>query len=125
MAVRIMGTGSALPRKRVDNQRMEQLVETSDEWIRERTGIASRYVSTGETVAELGAEAALKALEDAGGEAGGGGASPCGDLLPGAGDSLGCLSGTGQNRCGKCGGNGFERGMCRFSVRPAYSVGIY
>ena len=66
MAVRIMGTGSALPRKRVDNQRMEQLVETSDEWIRERTGIASRYVSTGETVAELGAEAALKALEDAG-----------------------------------------------------------
>ena len=44
MAVRIMGTGSALPRKRVDNQRMEQLVETSDEWIRERTGIASRYV---------------------------------------------------------------------------------
>ena len=66
MAVRIMGTGSALPRKRVDNQRMEQLVETSDEWIRERTGIASRYVSTGETVAELGAEAAFKALEDAG-----------------------------------------------------------
>lgn len=66
MAVRIMGTGSALPRKRVDNQWMEQLVETSDEWIRERTGIASRYVSTGETVAELGAEAALRALEDAG-----------------------------------------------------------
>ena len=125
MAVRIMGTGSALPRKRVDNQRMEQLVETSDEWIRERTGIASRYVSTGETVAELGAEAALKALEDAVEK------PEVVELLlvatcfPGASDSFGCLSGTGQNRCGKCGGNGFERGMCRFSVRPAYSVGIY
>lgn len=66
MAVRIMGTGSALPRKRVDNRWMEQLVETSDEWIRERTGIAGRYVSTGETVAELGAEAAVQALADAG-----------------------------------------------------------
>ena len=42
------------------------MVETSDEWIRERTGIGERHVSVGETVVTLGSEAACKALEQAG-----------------------------------------------------------
>ena len=41
-------------------------METSDEWIRERTGIGERHVSVGETVVTLGSEAACKALEQAG-----------------------------------------------------------
>ena len=50
MSIRIMGTGSALPARQVDNRELAGMVDTSDEWIRERTGIGSRHVSTGETV---------------------------------------------------------------------------
>lgn len=70
MSIRIMGTGSALPGRRVENREIEELVDTSDEWIRERTGIGSRHMSTGETVAELAADACGKALADAGRQAG-------------------------------------------------------
>lgn len=66
MAVKIIGTGSALPRKIVTNDDLAQLVDTSDEWIRERTGIGNRHISTGETVVSLAAEACEKALESAG-----------------------------------------------------------
>ena len=48
MTIRITGTGSALPEKIVTNFELQNLVETSDEWIRERTGIAERRISTGE-----------------------------------------------------------------------------
>ena len=64
--IRITGTGSALPGRIVTNKELEQLVETSDEWIRERTGIGERHVSVGETVVTLASEAARKALEQAG-----------------------------------------------------------
>ena len=64
--IRITGTGSALPGRIVTNKELEQLVETSDEWIRERTGIRERHVSVGETVVTLASEAARKALEQAG-----------------------------------------------------------
>ena len=64
--IRITGTGSALPGRIVTNKELEQLVETSDEWIRERTGIAERHVSVGETVVTLASEAVGKALEQAG-----------------------------------------------------------
>ena len=40
--IRITGTGSALPGRIVTNKELEQMVETSDEWIRERTGIGER-----------------------------------------------------------------------------------
>ena len=66
MSVRIIGTGSALPEKKVTNEDLAQLVDTSDEWIRERTGIGSRHISTGETVVSLAAQACEKALESAG-----------------------------------------------------------
>lgn len=66
MSIKIIGTGSALPERRVTNKELEELVETSDEWIQERTGICSRHVSTGETVVSLAASACGLALEDAG-----------------------------------------------------------
>lgn len=66
MSVKIIGTGSALPAKIVTNEDLTHLVETSDEWIRERTGIGSRHISTGETVVTLAAQACEKALESAG-----------------------------------------------------------
>ncbi len=66
MKVKITGTGSALPAKWVSNPEIAQIVDTSDEWIRERTGIGGRYLSTGETVAYLATEACKKALEMAG-----------------------------------------------------------
>ena len=64
--IRITGTGSALPGRIVTNKELEQMVETSDEWIRERTGIGERHVSVGETVVTLASEADGKALEQAG-----------------------------------------------------------
>lgn len=66
MSMRIIGTGSALPEKYVTNEELTGLVDTSDEWIRERTGIAGRHVSTGETVTELAVSACERALADAG-----------------------------------------------------------
>lgn len=66
MTVRITGTGSLLPARAVGNREISQLVETSDEWIRERTGIEARRVSEGETVADLAAGACRNALENAG-----------------------------------------------------------
>lgn len=66
MTIRITGTGSALPERRVTNFELEKLVETSDEWIQKRTGIAERRVSDGETVSALAAGACKKALEMAG-----------------------------------------------------------
>lgn len=52
------------------NEEIVRMVDTSDEWIRERTGIGSRYVSAGETVASLAADACSRALQDAGKKAG-------------------------------------------------------
>lgn len=69
MSMKIIGTGSALPTKKLENEELTKLVDTSDEWIRERTGIGARHISTGETVADLAADACRKALENAGREA--------------------------------------------------------
>ena len=63
----IAGTGSSLPKRRVDNEELAQKVDTSDQWIVERTGIRSRYIAgEGETTASLATEAARRALQDAG-----------------------------------------------------------
>lgn len=69
-ASRITGTGSAFPRTSVTNDELALSIETSDEWIRERTGIRSRRISKAGDPSEfnsaLGFEAAKKALEMAG-----------------------------------------------------------
>ena len=63
----LLGTGSALPNNCVSNEDLAKRVDTSDEWIRERTGITQRYIAgEGETTASLGTAAARAALDDAG-----------------------------------------------------------
>lgn len=69
MTIKITGTGSALPEQRVTNFDLAKKVDTSDAWIRERTGIVERRISDeqkGESVAFLSAKAAENALKMAG-----------------------------------------------------------
>lgn len=67
MRARIAGTGHHLPERILTNADLEALVETSDEWIQERTGIRERHVAAeGETTGDLATEAGRKALEAAG-----------------------------------------------------------
>jgi len=67
---RIIGTGSYLPKRIMTNQELEEMVETSDEWIRSRTGIEQRRIAAeDEATSDLSIEAAKRALEDAGIEA--------------------------------------------------------
>jgi len=67
----ILGTGSALPPRRVTNAELAERVETSHEWIVARTGIEARHIAAdGETTATLATEAARKALAAAGIDAG-------------------------------------------------------
>ena len=62
----LAGTGSALPRTRVSNAELAERVDTSDEWIVERTGIRMRHIAgEGETTATLATDAAKAALEAA------------------------------------------------------------
>ena len=64
---RIAGTGSYLPEKVVTNDDLAKVVDTSDEWIRTRTGIRQRHVAAdGQTSSDMGHQAALKAIEAAG-----------------------------------------------------------
>src|SRR5437868_4671025 len=63
----VRGIGSALPKRLVTNDELASRVDTSDQWIVERTGIRSRYVAgEGETTASLATDAARRALEHAG-----------------------------------------------------------
>lgn len=66
----IRGSGSALPKRCVTNAEMAQMVDTTDEWIVERTGIRQRYIAgEGETTSTLATAAARRALDAAGIEA--------------------------------------------------------
>ena len=63
---KIVGTGVGIPKKVLTNFDLEKMVDTSDEWIRTRTGIETRYiVDDDQTTSDLGTEAALNALKDA------------------------------------------------------------
>lgn len=63
----IKGCGSALPKRAVSNAEMTTMVDTTDEWIVERTGIRNRHIAgEGETTSSLATEAARKALASAG-----------------------------------------------------------
>ena len=70
MTTRIVGTGSYLPKKVVTNDDLSNIMDTSDEWISSRTGIRQRHLATEESNASMCAEAAKRALEDAGMTAG-------------------------------------------------------
>ena len=60
----ICGTGSYIPVHTMDNNDIAQLVETNDEWIRERTGVVKRHIIQEETTVSMAADAARKALEN-------------------------------------------------------------
>jgi len=64
---RITGTGSFAPRKVITNHDLEKLIDTSDDWITERTGIKERRIAEkGQTTSDLAYEASRKALKAAG-----------------------------------------------------------
>jgi 3-oxoacyl-[acyl-carrier-protein] synthase-3 len=64
---RITGTGSYLPKKVLTNADLEKIVETTDEWITERTGIKKRHIAEdGETTCDLAEQAARNAIDAAG-----------------------------------------------------------
>jgi 3-oxoacyl-[acyl-carrier-protein] synthase-3 len=67
-SIRILGTGSYVPPKVLTNFDLENMgLDTTDEWIRQRTGVAERRVAgPDQTTADLGYEASLKALDNAG-----------------------------------------------------------
>ncbi|MEI6860576.1 MAG: beta-ketoacyl-ACP synthase III [Shewanella sp.] len=67
MHTKILGTGRYLPEQVRSNSDLEKMVETTDQWIVERTGISERRIAaSNETVSTMGYQAALKAIEMAG-----------------------------------------------------------
>lgn len=66
MSFSIIGTGMAVPEKIVTNDMLTEFLDTSDEWISERTGIKQRRVITDESLVELAAKAGKLAMDDAG-----------------------------------------------------------
>lgn len=66
MTGKICGTGAYAPSYIMDNNEIAKLVETSDEWIRERTGVVRRHIAKEETTVSMACEAGRRALADAG-----------------------------------------------------------
>jgi 3-oxoacyl-[acyl-carrier-protein] synthase-3 len=66
MGFQIIGTGRGLPALAVDNRRLAEFLDTSDEWIVSRTGISTRRVCTSESLTDLAETAARQALDKAG-----------------------------------------------------------
>ena len=67
--MRIISTGSAVPKLAVTNEMLSRVIDTSDEWITSRTGISSRFIADGETAESLAEDAAKAAIASAGIEA--------------------------------------------------------
>lgn len=64
--MKILGTGSVIPKKVVTNDMLSEFLDTSDEWITTRTGIRQRHVISDEHLEDMASEAALKAIEMSG-----------------------------------------------------------
>lgn len=65
MIGKIIGTGKYIPNGVITNKDLEQLVDTSDEWITERTGIKKRHIAKDETTTQMAISASLSAIENA------------------------------------------------------------
>ncbi len=63
---KIIGYGYYVPENLITNHDLENTVDTSDEWIKSRSGIRSRYISTKENTSDIAYNAAVKAIDDAG-----------------------------------------------------------
>src|SRR2546428_3769048 len=82
---RIVGTGTYLPERVVTNDDLSKKmgIDTSDAWIRERTGIGSRRIAApSEATSDMAAKASRAALQQAGGKAGGLHLIVCGTVTP-------------------------------------------
>ena len=66
MVGKLIGTGSYLPSKVLTNDDISKMVETSDEWILERTGIKTRYITEDDTTTTMAVKASKKAIIDSG-----------------------------------------------------------
>ncbi|MGN1266771.1 MAG: beta-ketoacyl-ACP synthase III [Dorea sp.] len=66
MVVKICGTGSYAPSNTMDNHAIAKLVDTSDEWIQERTGVVRRHIADEDTTVSMACKAGARALENAG-----------------------------------------------------------
>lgn len=66
MSFCVLGTGMYVPPKVVTNDDLSKMIDTNDEWILQRVGVRTRHISTRETAADMGAKAALAALENSG-----------------------------------------------------------
>lgn len=64
MGVQIIKTGKKVPYKKITNFDLEKILDTTDEWIKDRTGITSRYISTNETSTSLAVEACQELLKE-------------------------------------------------------------
>lgn len=64
MIAKIIGTGSYVPEKVWDNNKIAEMVDTNDEWIRERTGIIRRHIADDETASIMAINAAKRALDN-------------------------------------------------------------
>lgn len=64
--VKIVGVGHGVPKHVVDNYAFEKIIDTSDEWIRQRTGVKQRHIITSESVTTLATDACNEALSMAG-----------------------------------------------------------
>lgn len=64
--MKIIGVGSVVPEKVLTNAMLEEFLDTSDEWIKERTGISERRIITSEHLEDMASEAARRAIVDAG-----------------------------------------------------------
>lgn len=62
----ICGTGACVPDRILDNNEIAEFVDTSDQWIQERTGVARRRIAVEETTSSMAAEAGRQAMEEAG-----------------------------------------------------------
>ena len=65
MVGKIVGTGAYVPETIWDNHKIAEFVETSDEWIKERTGIARRHIAEADTAVTMAVKAAKRAVENA------------------------------------------------------------
>ncbi len=66
MAIELIATGSALPKRVVSNRELEGMMDTSDEWIYTHTGVRERHIAVEETTISLGTQAARAAMEQGG-----------------------------------------------------------
>lgn len=62
---KIIGYGYYIPKNLITNQDLEKIVDTNDEWIKSRSGIETRYVSSSENTSDIAYNAAIKAIDDA------------------------------------------------------------